>query len=197
MTPNPYVSTKNPSTRKSLRQFTETLDVKHKTAVCRFGATKENRKSIYKKNVSWSNTAKHHSHTKKPKFHRIPLPLDSTSSSDCSISYFKWLYLCLYWLKLQKTINAIVVIASFCTRTLQYYGESSRRRCTERSKGLRNNIIISDSTLQNILSLQLKEMTSWYKVMCGCECCISSKIMRSSLLSWHERFLNLKSKYVM
>ena len=27
-----------------------------------------------------------------------------------------------------------------------------------------NNIIISDSTLQNIISPQLKNMTSWYKI---------------------------------
>ena len=38
MTPNPYVSKKNPSAIKSLRQFSETLDVKHKTAVCGLGA---------------------------------------------------------------------------------------------------------------------------------------------------------------
>ena len=46
-----------------------------------------------------------------------------------------------------------------------------------------NYIIISDSTLQNILPPQLKSMTSEYKVMCGCECCISDKIMHLSLLS--------------
>ena len=33
--PNPYVCTKDPSARKPLRQFSETLDVNHKTAVCR------------------------------------------------------------------------------------------------------------------------------------------------------------------
>ena len=37
MTSNPYVSTKNPSERKPQRQFSETLDVKHKTSVCRLG----------------------------------------------------------------------------------------------------------------------------------------------------------------
>ena len=42
MTPNPSVSTKNIRARKSLQQFTETLNVKNKTAVCRFGASKEN-----------------------------------------------------------------------------------------------------------------------------------------------------------
>ena len=51
-----------------------------------------------------------------------------------------------------------------------------------------NNIIISDSTLRNILPPQLKNMTYQYNVMCGCECCISVKIMHSSLLLWHEQF---------
>ena len=31
-----------------------------------------------------------------------------------------------------------------------------------------NNIIISDSTLINIIPPQIKNMTSQYKVMCGC-----------------------------
>ena len=50
-----------------------------------------------------------------------------------------------------------------------------------------NNITISDSTLLNILPLQLKKMTSQYKVMCVCECFIYSKIMHSSLLTWRNR----------
>ena len=37
-------------------------------------------------------------------------------------------------------------------------------------------------------------MTFRCKVMCGCECCISSKITHSSLLSWRERFFKLKDK---
>ena len=60
-----------------------------------------------------------------------------------------------------------------------------------------NSIIISDSTLWNILPPQLKIMTSGYKVMCGCECCISAKSMHSSLLSWCGHFLKkLKIKAV-
>ena len=55
-------------------------------------------------------------------------------------------------------------------------------------RGEDNNIIISDSTLLNILPPQLKRMTSWYKVMSGCDFLISEKIMYSSLLSWRERF---------
>ena len=37
ITPNPSLSTKYPISRKSFSQFTDTLDVKHKTAVCGFG----------------------------------------------------------------------------------------------------------------------------------------------------------------
>ena len=33
------------------------------------------------------------------------------------------------------------------------------------------------------------KMASRYKVMCGCECCISSKIIHSSLPSWHDHYL--------
>ena len=36
-------------------------------------------------------------------------------------------------------------------------------------------IIISDSTLHSLLPPQLKQMSARYKIMCGCECCISAK----------------------
>ena len=86
MTPNPSVSTKNIRARKSLQQFTETLNVKNKTAVCRFGASKENIMAIKKFNVLWSNIAKRHDKTKnKSKVQRSPLPLDSKSLSGCAI----------------------------------------------------------------------------------------------------------------
>ena len=47
-----------------------------------------------------------------------------------------------------------------------------------------DNIITSDSTLHSLLPPQLKKMSSRYKVMCGCECCISAKSMHLTLLSW-------------
>ena len=56
MTYNPSMSTKKPSAGKSLRQSTDTLDVKHKTGICRFVADKANRKAIKKGNVLWSKT---------------------------------------------------------------------------------------------------------------------------------------------
>ena len=36
------------------------------------------------------------------------------------------------------------------------------------------NIIISDSTFQSLFPPQLKQISTRYKVMCGCECCISA-----------------------
>ena len=51
------------------------------------------------------------------------------------------------------------------------------------------NIIISEYTLRSLLPPQLKQMSVRYKIMCGCECCISAKIIHSSLLSWRARYL--------
>ena len=51
------------------------------------------------------------------------------------------------------------------------------------------NIITSDSTLRLLLPLQLKQMSACYKIMCGCECCISDKSTHSSLLYWRDRYL--------
>ena len=46
-----------------------------------------------------------------------------------------------------------------------------------------------------MLPHQLKQMSAHYKIMCGCESCISVKIIHSSLLSWRDRYLKkLKDK---
>ena len=50
-------------------------------------------------------------------------------------------------------------------------------------------IIISDSTLRSLLPPQLKKNSARYKIMCGCEYCISAKSIHSSLLSWRDRYL--------
>ena len=57
------------------------------------------------------------------------------------------------------------------------------------------NIIISEYTLRSLLPHQLKRMSVRYKIMCGCECCISAKVIHSSLLSWRDIYLKkLKDK---
>ena len=52
-----------------------------------------------------------------------------------------------------------------------------------------DKIIISDSTLRSLLPHQLKQMSTRNKIMCGCVCCISAKIIHSSLLYWRDRHL--------
>ena len=42
-----------------------------------------------------------------------------------------------------------------------------------------DNIITRDSTLRSLLPPQVKQMSAQYKVVCGCECCISAKIINS------------------
>ena len=54
-----------------------------------------------------------------------------------------------------------------------------------------NNIIIIDYTVHSILPPQLKTIYEWYKVICGCECCISPKSIHSTLLSWCDCYLNI------
>ena len=56
-------------------------------------------------------------------------------------------------------------------------------------RGENGKIIISDSKLCSLLLPQLKQMSARYKIMCGCECCISDKSIHSSLLSWRDRYL--------
>ena len=58
-----------------------------------------------------------------------------------------------------------------------------------------DDIIISDSILRNTIPPQLKNMTAQYKVMCGCECCIYSKRMHSSLITWRDCHIK-KFRYI-
>ena len=51
------------------------------------------------------------------------------------------------------------------------------------------NIIISDSTLRLLFPPQLKQISTRYGVMRGCEYCISVEIIHSSLIYWRDRYL--------
>ena len=62
-----------------------------------------------------------------------------------------------------------------------------------------NDIIISDSALRTLFPPQLKNISARYKVMCGCECCISDKSVHASLLSrrdWYLKNSNIKEKMI-
>ena len=54
-----------------------------------------------------------------------------------------------------------------------------------------DNIIIFDSTLRSLLPPQLKQVSARYKIMCGCECCISAK----SIHVEHRCINNIKKIY--
>ena len=64
MSPGPSVSSKNPSTRKSLRQFTEVLDFKHRTDVRGLCAEKLKRKYIRSGSMLWSGIPNSRVYTK-------------------------------------------------------------------------------------------------------------------------------------
>ena len=55
MLTGPSVTVKNSSARKSLRQFTELLYVKNKTAVRQLCADKSNRKALISGSMLWSS----------------------------------------------------------------------------------------------------------------------------------------------
>ena len=46
-----------------------------------------------------------------------------------------------------------------------------------------DNSIMRDYTLRSIFPPQLKQLSAQFKVMCGCECCISDKSIHFSFLS--------------
>ena len=47
-------------------------------------------------------------------------------------------------------------------------------------------IIINDSTLRLLLTPQLKQMSAFYKIMCGCECCISALRILAFILEFFK-----------
>ena len=52
-----------------------------------------------------------------------------------------------------------------------------------------NNITTTYSALHTILPPQLNKIPARHKVMCGSQCCISTKSKNSSLLTWHDCYL--------
>ena len=49
-------------------------------------------------------------------------------------------------------------------------------------------LCLTTSTFCSLFSPQLNQMLAQYKVMWGCECCISAKSIHFSLLSWRNRY---------
>ena len=117
MTPNPYLSTKNPCAIKKLYKFTLTLDVKRNTFVSEFGAAKAKHKAIRKNNLLWSDIIKRRSHTKINQIFREALYDWILHHPQVVLSPMKTFVFMSLLMETPKQINAKVVIASFCTRT--------------------------------------------------------------------------------
>ena len=84
-----------------------------------------------------------------------------------------------------KLVSKLLLKVSF--RELHNSTASPPEECgIKDARDADNTIIISDYTLLSIITTQLNNMFSQYKVMCGFECCISAKSMHSSLPSWSD-----------
>ena len=60
-----------------------------------------------------------------------------------------------------------------------------------------NNMIITESTIRNILSPQLRKISAQNKILCCCECCIFAQSMCSYLLSWRDYYKKNQTKATM
>ena len=61
--------------------------------------------------------------------------------------------------------------------------------------GIIKKLLVSDTALRYLMSRQLKKFTPRYKQMCGCEICIHSKQLQSTLKSWRRRHAANKNRY--
>ena len=96
------------------------------------------------------------SYKNKPKVQKVPLKLDSTSSSGCKISNCNWFSLCLYWCQ-HQTKPLLKLLFKFSVRELYNSTvippeEGGLKEVRDKA----NNSIIGDSTLCNVLPPQLK-----------------------------------------
>ena len=118
----------NHSARKSLRQFSEVLNVKPQTAVRRLGAAKSNRKAIISGSILWYSIQKRQGNTKinlKVKKYIYDWVIYNTQVfqypmvNDCLKLYAGG--------HQEPQMVPNMVIIGVCMRTSQYYGESTRR----------------------------------------------------------------------
>ena len=110
--------------------------------------------------------------------------MDSTTSSGCGVSNSN-LFLKLYIdVQVEPQLFTTLLLNALVRELHNSIVVTPGEGALKEARDADNNIIISDSTLRNILPPQLKKMTSQYKVVWNYERCISDKSMHSSLLSW-------------
>ena len=155
--------------------FTNILDVQTKTAKCRVVAASSRRKFMKVCNILWKKE-KRKGHfeineqikcnlytwiTRHPQVVQLPI------SNDCLkvMLYYQTEPQLVPKLLLQMSVRELhnILVRDPNDGGLKYARDED---C---------EIIISDSTLRSLLPPQLKQMSACYKIICGCECYISSK----------------------
>ena len=191
----PMTSTpvKKTSVRKLLCLFTNILDVKPKTAKRRIVATKSKLRAMKVSTSQWNNKIKRKVHSRINEQIKCnlytwitchPQVVQSPISNDClkfmlddqtEPHLFPKLLL---QLSVRELHN--ILVSDPHDGGLKYARDED------------GNIIISDSTLRSLLLPQLKQMSARYKLLGGCECCISAKSIHLSFLSWRDRYLKIQ-----
>ena len=156
------------------------MDVKPTTAKRRFVAAKYRRKAMKVCNILWTKKPKQTWHSKINEqiernlyawITRHPQVVQSLISNDC-----------LKVLLNDQTEPQLVpkFLLQVSVRELYNSLVSDPNDCgLKDARDEDSKIIISDSKLRLLLPPQLKHMSARYKIMCGCECCISDKIIHS------------------
>ena len=181
---------KTRSARKALCLFTNILYVKPKTSKRRIVAEKSKRKAMKVGNSLWTKKKKLKGHSKineqiKRNLYTWitchPQVVQSPISNYCLKVLLddqtepQLVPKLLFQVSVRETHNSLVSDLNDGGLKYAWYEDG--------------NIIIGDSTLRSLLPPQLKQISARYRVVCGCECCISAKSIHSSFLSWRDRYL--------
>ena len=158
--------------------FTNILDVKNKTATRRFGADKYKRKSNKYGTTPWALKQKR--------------KLNSKIDEQIKRSLYNWI---MHHPQVVQSpiVNNCLKVKIDCPTEPQLVPKlllqvsirelhnslvsDTDNGGLKEARDAENNIIISDSALRSLLPPPFQKMSSIYKVMCGCKCCISAKII--------------------
>ena len=184
------IPVKTKSARKSLCLFTNIFDVKKKTAKHRIGTAKSKCRAMKLGNILWTKKTEQKWHSKingqiKLNLYACTTRYPQVVQSPISNYSLKVMFddhtepQLVPKLLLQVSIIELHNILVSDTN----YGVIKYARDED------DKMIISNYTLRSLLPTQLKQMPIQYKVVCGCEFCISTKSIHSSLLSWCDRYL--------
>ena len=159
------------------------MDVKPTKEKLRFVAAKYRRKAMKVCNSLWTKKTKPNGHSKINEHIKRNLYTWITHHPQVFQSLIS--NYCLKVLLDDQTEPKLVpkLLLQVSVRELNNSLVSDTNDCgTKDARDEDGKIIISDSTLRLLFPPQLKQMSARYRIMCGCECCISAKIIHSSLL---------------